>query len=284
MKLLITGGTGYIGSGIARAAAEAGHQVVALAHHGKAKRELEERGYATVPGDLRDPASFARALAEVDGVIHAANTGGEDAARVDEMATRAMVQALEGSGNAFVYTSGVWVLGSTGDEQADESSPPAPAELVAWRADLERWVLDAAGRAVRSMVVRPGIVYGRGGGIPGMMARGELPLVGDGSQRWPMVHVDDLAELYVLAVERGPAGSVLHAVAHEVMASEVAAARAPEEVERLDLKEARRALGAFADALSLDQRVSAAETQALLGWSPKRAAPVASGAAPIQAL
>lgn len=278
MKLFLTGATGYIGSAVARAARAHGHEISVLAHHERARRELADLGYTAVDGDIREPEGFLPALADADGVIHAANSGQEDAAEVDEEVTKAMIRALEGSEKAFLYTSGVWVLGDTGDDAAHEDAVPSPVELVGWRERLESWVLDAANRDVRSVVIRPGIVYGREGGIPGMMARGELPLVGSGAQRWPMVHVDDLAELYVAAVERAPAGSVLHGVAHEATAGDVARAMAPNGLERLDLEEARETLGAFADALALDQRISSARTRELLGWSPARPAPVEAAA------
>jgi nucleoside-diphosphate-sugar epimerase len=128
---------------------------------------------------------------------------------------------------------------------------------------------------VRSVVLRPGIVYGAGGGIPGMLARGELPVVGDGRQRWPLVHLDDLADLYLRALE-APPGSLLHAVdGWEAMIELALAGRvgagAGTTVDRIDLPTARERMGTFADALTLDQRVIAQNTRRLTGWRPKAA-------------
>lgn len=266
MRVFITGATGYIGSRVAGALADAGHDVVALAHHGEARKSLSAVGYETVPGDLYEPAGLADAARGADGVIHAANTGGDDAARIDDEAVRTMVGALEGSGKPFVYTSGIWVLGETGDEPATEETPVAPIDPVAWRGPLEKWLVEASVRGVHTVVIRPGIVYGRNGGIPGMMARGELPIVGDGENRWPVVHVDDLARLYVMALEDAPAGSILHGIG-EVVRSRAVGERL--EAGALPLDEARDRMGGFAEALALDQNIDARRTGELLGWEPR---------------
>jgi nucleoside-diphosphate-sugar epimerase len=224
-----------------------------------------------VPGDLRDPSALAALAASADAVIHAANTNGPDAADVDAAVTRAFLHALAGTAAPFVYTSGVWVLGATGARAADESSPPRPTPAVAWRAGLEAEV--AAARRLRGVVVRPGVVFGEEGGIPGKLARGELPVVGDGAQRWPLVHVRDLADLYVRALG-APPGAVLHGVSTSATMRELAllgrARHGGGAPPSLPLAAARERLGAFADALALDQVVSAARTRALVGWGPER--------------
>jgi nucleoside-diphosphate-sugar epimerase len=97
--------------------------------------------------------------------------------------------------------------------------------------------------------------------------------VGDGRQRWPLVHVDDLAELYVLALHAEP-GTLLHASAGpSIPAREVAEAAAAAHGARAEpwpLEAARATLGAFADALALDQQVSGERARRLLGWAPRR--------------
>lgn len=275
MKVFLTGATGYIGAAVAEALAGAGHDVLALAHSDRAEAAIHERGWTPARGDLREPTSLAAHAGGADAAVHAANTGGADAAEVDTAATRAMLGALAGSGKPFVYTSGVWVLGDTGGLIVDEeTATDHPAALSAWRAALEPEITAAAGRGVRAVVIRPGVVYGRGGGLPGMLARGELPVVGDGRQRWPLVHLDDLADLYLCALE-APAGSLLHGTDGWAAMIELALAGragAGAAVERLDLAAARARLGAFADALALDQRVAADRTRRLTGWTP-RAAP-----------
>ena len=274
MKVLVTGATGYVGSAAAEALRRAGHGVVGLARSAESARKLEAAEYGVRRRDLAEPEGLAPALEDVDAVLHAAGAPGE----VDAAAVSAMLRALEGTGKPFVYVSGAWVLGSTGDRVADEDTPADPTPLVAWRPAVEREVLEAAGRGVRGVVVRAAMVYGRGRGIPASLVRsaqkkGVVRYVGDGSQRWSSVHVDDLAELLVPALDAAP-GTLLHAAAGPVHAArevaEAAAAPWGARVEAWPLDEARSVLGAFADALALDMQVSGERARRLLGWRPER--------------
>ncbi|MBX9246722.1 NAD-dependent epimerase/dehydratase family protein, partial [Actinotalea ferrariae] len=218
MKLLVTGATGYIGSVVVARLADAGHEPVALVRAGSSADRLPA-GTRVVTGDVADADALVAALAEagpLDGVVHLAPSGGLD---VDRAAASAYAETLRPGGGVLVWTTGVWVLGRTGPAPVDEDAATAPIAIVADRAEVERHVL-AAAPDVRAVVVRPGVVHGRGAGIPAMLvdrARtdGVGRHVGGDDVTWPMVHVDDLADLYVAAVERAPAGAVLHGVAEE---------------------------------------------------------------------
>lgn len=266
MNVLITGATGYIGGAVAEAVAGAGHVVHALAHSNAAADAVVRRGWTPAPGTLHDPRALSRLVGGMDAVIHAANTGGADAARVDTAATRAILEGLRGAGRTFVYTSGAWVLGAG---RTDETSAARPAALVSWRAALEQEIRGAA-PDIATVVLRPGIVFGRGGGIPGMIVRGELPVVGVGVQRWPLVHVEDLADLYVRALAAAPA-TILHGVAETVPLRALVRVLTTRTVPSVSLGEARVRLGAFADALALDQAVDSRRTREWTGWSPRHA-------------
>ncbi|HEX6042380.1 NAD-dependent epimerase/dehydratase family protein [Longimicrobium sp.] len=276
MRVFVTGATGYVGTSVVQALRAAGHDVTGLARSDDAAAKLEAGGCAVLRGALTDAGGLAEGARGADAVIHAGATGGADQAEVDTAAVDTMLDALAGSGKPFVYTSGVWVLGATGDDVADEDAPLRPAALVAWRAEVERTVTDAAARGIRTVVLRPGVVYGRGGGTPGTWIaagrkKGVVRYVGDGSQRWPFVHVDDLAELYVLALG-APAGTVLNAAGPSLAvhaAAQAAADATGARAEAWPLEDARARLGAYADALALDQRIGAERARAL-GWRPSR--------------
>jgi nucleoside-diphosphate-sugar epimerase len=280
MRVFLTGASGYIGTAVATALGRAAHQVSGLARSDEAERRLRARGVRPVRGDLTDPAVLEQAAREADGVIHTASTNDARAAEVDARAVEALLAGLTESGKPFIYTSGIWVHGDTGGRVVDESSPLEPAGIVAWRPAVERKVLDAAARGVRAVVIRPAMVYGNGGGIPAMLARsarqgGAAQHVGSGRNRWPVVHVEDLAELYLLALERAPAGTVLLAANSEtVTLGEIARAAsegagAGGKTTAWALPEAREVIGPLADALALDQRVSSVRARQLLGWVPR---------------
>ncbi len=278
MKVFLTGATGYIGSAVADALRGAGHEVAGLARSDAAADRLTAMGVQPVPGDLTDPASLAAAARAADAVINAAttNTPGPDTAAVD-----AILDALRGSRKPFIYTSGIWAYGDTGGRVVTETSATTPTPLVAWRSPVERAVLQAGADGIRSIVIQPAVVYGRSGGIPAKFVEsarrdGAAKFVGNGENRWPLVHVEDLAELYLRALERAPAGTLLIAVAGpSVRVGDIARAAsegagAGGKVVAWPLAEARQVLGPYADALALDQQASARRAEELLGWKPFR--------------
>ncbi|MEV2272328.1 NAD-dependent epimerase/dehydratase family protein [Nonomuraea africana] len=283
MKILLIGASGYVGSAVAEHLEGAGHQVVELARpgDGESSRRRERR-----VGDLTDPRSLTSAVtADIDAVVNLATPTGD--AEADANAVAALTDPLRGSGRAFVYTSGVWVLGATGPGPVDESSPTNPIPIVGYRPRIERQVLDTAEHGVRTSVIRPGIVHGRGGGIPALLVdlarkHGAPTFIGEESVRWPMVHIDDLADLFVAVVERAPAGTLWHGVCepavtvHDLVSAVGRAAGISARPQAWPLDEAREALGApFADALALDQSVSGAAAREKLGWRPQREGAVA---------
>ncbi|MGW6564125.1 NAD-dependent epimerase/dehydratase family protein [Streptomyces sp. NPDC054975] len=277
MKVLVLGATGYIGSAVVARLTLDGHDVVPLV---KDAASLHSDMPVRV-GDLADPASLRAAVTDdVDAVINLSTPTGDEA--MDTAALEALLAPLRGTGRAFVYTSGVWVLGATGNAPATEDAGTDPIAIVGYRPRIEQRVLTATGDDVRTVVIRPGVVYGRDGGIPALMTgwareHGAGRYVGPVATRWPMVHVDDLAELYVLATTKAYPGDLLHGVAWEsvpvaaVAAAADIAAGGIGRAEPWPLAEAVKVLGApFAEALALDQVVSGRRAVDELGWRPSR--------------
>jgi nucleoside-diphosphate-sugar epimerase len=278
MKVFLTGATGYIGTAVADRLRAAGHAITGLARSDEAAARLKSSGITPARGDFTDPASVGSAARQADGVISMATTYNP---AIDGPAIDSILEALAGTNKPFVYTSGIWSHGDTGGAVVDETSPPRPAALVAWRQGVEDRVQAAARRGIRTVVIRPAIVYGRGGGLPAEFVQsarkeGAARYVGTGKNRWPFVHVDDLADLYLLALEQAPAGSVLLGVAgpsrtvSDVAAAASRGAGAGGRTVAWPLEEARQKLGPYADALVLDQQASGRRAQELLGWQPHR--------------
>jgi nucleoside-diphosphate-sugar epimerase len=280
MNVFLTGATGYIGSVVAEALIRHGHRVTGLARSEVAAEKLRVAGVKPVNGDLHNAAGISEAATASDGVIHAASTNDQDAPSADLQTVKTILGSLEGSKKPFVYTSGIWVLGDTGDAVADEHTPLKPTPLVAWRPAVEQLVLDAAEHKVRSVVIRPAIVFGRGGGLVTSFAKsaketGAARYIGTGENRWPLVHIDDLAELYVIAIERAKPGTLLYAAfgpslrVRRIAEEASRAVGAEGRTNRWPIEEARAQLGPLADALLLDQQISSGRAISEYDWTPK---------------
>ena len=286
MKVFVTGGTGYIGSAVVRSLLARNHTVIGLARSEQSAQRLTDMGVQPYVGVLEDISSLASAAKNAEAVVHTAFNYDnwskmDESYAAEQAAVSVMLDAIAGTGGAFIYTSGAGTIGDTGMTVAAEDVVPNPPLFVQVRAQIERLVLDAANRSVRSIVVRPGLVYGRGGsGLVNLLitlARqaGVGRTFGDGENAWSTVHIDDLGDLYALALEKAPAGSVLHAVAGEpITMREIVAAISRTlgyggRIEAWAIEEAHQQYGDLADSIASEKRLSAGRTKALLGWTPE---------------
>jgi nucleoside-diphosphate-sugar epimerase len=282
MKVFVTGGTGYIGSAVSLQLKKAGHDVQALVRNKDKASVLQGAGVKLVQGDLANPAGYAAAAYGVQAIVHCASDSGPQHVELDRKSIQNARELLHGRvGATFIYTSGIWVLGDTAGAVADESTSTNPAQIAAWRPAHEQITLGLSKEGIRAVVVRPGIVYGGArGGIPASMfgsalKQGAAQMIGEGANHWPLVHVEDLAELYVRLVERAPAGSIFHAAdasTHTLREIAEAASRAAGKggkVSALPLDKARQSMGPFADALALDQKLSSEKARTELDWRPR---------------
>jgi nucleoside-diphosphate-sugar epimerase len=274
MRVLLTGATGYIGSAALDALVRAGHEVTALVRGPSSAGAIVARGARAVAGDLATPESYREAARGFDGYVHTAFESSARAVEVDAAAIAVLGGLAAETRAAFVYTSGVWVLGDT-DGPADETAPRRPTALVAFRPAHEDAVLQLARQGVRPIVVRPGVVYGGGRGILGDMLKdaenGLMRVIGSGKNHWPHVYDRDLADLYARLLAAPEAAGIYHATdeADETVNDvvEAIARHAPSrpDIRYMPVSEAQRKLGAYADALALDQIVRCPRARAL-GW------------------
>jgi nucleoside-diphosphate-sugar epimerase len=279
MRIFVTGASGYIGAAVVRELVAHGHQVSGLARSDAAADAVRGFGAEVVRGDLQTLDVLAGAVSQHEATVHAAFFRGPEFVEAEWSALETMLSAAP-AGSAFVNTSGSWVYGDRGDAVVDEDAPLAPIALVAWRPRHEARVLESAARGVRPIVIRPSVVYGDGRGMVGAMVEqarhGPVRIVGDGSNRWPLVRVDALAELYRRALEHPNARGIYNA-ARGAAVPYVEIARAAARVgggdgtvEHLTLESARAAMGPYADALALDLQISSAKAERELGWAPHR--------------
>jgi nucleoside-diphosphate-sugar epimerase len=176
----------------------------------------------------------------------------------------------------MIYTSGVWVLGNQA-APAGEDAPLDPPEVVAWRPEHERRVLDARAVGLRTAVVRPGLVYGGSRGVVADLfkdaANGLVRVIGAGDNHWPLIYERDLAELYARILANEAASGVYHANdegderVNDLVTAIAAHAPIRPSVRHMPMAEARQKIGPVADALVLDQIVRSPRARAI-GWQP----------------
>jgi nucleoside-diphosphate-sugar epimerase len=277
MRVFLTGATGYIGGAVCDVLVRGGHAVSALARPSAKAQMLKRKGVEVLTGDLSDIAVNREALTGFDAYVHTAFESSTRGVELDELIIRTIREVAWRAGRStFIYTSGVWVLGTT-REPVDEAAPLNPPETVAYRPAHEQLVLEANGGGVRAIVVRPGIVYGGARGIVSEMLKdadnGIIRVIGSGENRWPLVYDRDLADLYLRLLTSGEASGVYHATDESdervndlVRAMSLHVAHKPE-VRYMPLPEARSRFGAYADAIVLDQVVRSPRAKGL-GWTP----------------
>jgi nucleoside-diphosphate-sugar epimerase len=287
MRVFITGASGYIGGSVAAALVAAGHRVSGLARTDEAAAALADRGITPVRGTLDEPEVLAKAAREADVTINAANAGHRSAAE-------AMIEALTGAGKTFVHTDGSSIVGTRArgelvDAIFDEDTPFTPTPQRAPRVEIDKMVRNAANRGARSVVIAPSLIYGRGRGhnphsiqVPWLIRlakkSGVAKHIGPGENRWANVHIDDLVALYLLAIEKAPAGAFYYAENGENSMREMCEAISRMlgqggRTQSMSIAEAAAEWGdgPANDTMGSNSRVRAKRARAELGWRPNAA-------------
>jgi nucleoside-diphosphate-sugar epimerase len=286
MRIFLTGATGYVGGAVLDALLRGGHDVTALVRDNEKAARLAARGAHPVIGNVAQPESFRAAAEAQDGYVHAAldRSSGRGPA-IERAALDAILEAAKrpGPGGApaprkrfMIFTSGMWVLGNAPEPTA-EDAPLRPTGLASHRPAHEQLVLDAATDRLRTIVVRPGVVYGGGRGTVSDLFKGAsnglVRVVGDGNNHWPLVYDRDLGDLYARLVANESASGIYHANDEgDERVNDLVDAISPylpvrPDVRHVPIDEARAQMGPYADALALDQRVRSPRARAL-GWMP----------------
>lgn len=285
MRVLVLGGTGSIGSAVVRELVARGHIVFGLARSGVSAAKLGEWGATSIAGDIASPSSWTMGLPPLDAIIHAACDFNIEMGAIDQHLLDVMLAALASQPKRprFIYSGGCWLFGPTGDAVATEETPFNPLPAFAWMLPHLQRVLSAP--EVEGIVIHPAMVYTPQGGVFQRFARDSrerdaIRVVGSEAVRWPLVHSEDLAILYALALERAPAGSSYIGAAVEGLAVGMVArafakrlgTRRPEP-EIISADSVAAELGEWARGYALDQRLSSTRASYELGWQPRHLDP-----------
>jgi nucleoside-diphosphate-sugar epimerase len=287
MNVFVLGGTGAIGGAVVRVLRARAHDVVGLARSKASADKLRQAGADVINGDIAVPERWVTALPPLDAAIHMACDFATDMAALDRCLLDVLLPALAAQRQRvrFAYTGGCWLFGETGGEAATEASPFDPLPAFAWMVPHLQRVLAAA--EIDGVVIHPAMVYAGAGGVfrrfaGEAAAHAAIRVVGGEAVRWPLVHSDDLAALYVLALQRAPKGeSYIGACVEAMPVGRIARAfarrfgTARQEPDIISSAAIAAELGDWARGYALDRRLSGAKARRELGWQPEHLDPEA---------
>ena len=288
--VFVTGSTGYLGGALVRALLERDHDVLGLVRDEARADALARAGCELVLGDLDDAAVLGAAARRADAVMNAADSDHRGA-------VEALLNALAGTGKPLLHTSGSSIVaddarGEHSDKVFTEAdvTPGAGFRPVAEKAPrlaIDRLVLGGARRGIRTVVLCNALLYGHGRGLSRESAQlprlrdlavrtGTARHVGRGRNVWSSVHLDDAIDLYLLALEKAPAGAFYFVESGEAdfkamtQAIADAAGLGPAESIEIDSAIAEWGYVPAVYALGSNSRVRAQRARTELGWAPKR--------------
>jgi len=285
MNIFITGSAGFIGGSIATGLVQRGHQVTGLVRSAEQAEEMLNLGITPVIGTLDDSALLTEQARKADAVINAASS--------DHLgAVEALIAGLKGSNKTFLHTSGSSIVGdASGGKGSDviyiEGQLPEPTPDKAARVAIDNLVLDAARQGVNSAVICNTLIYGHSLGVkrdsvqlPRLLKQARksniVRHVGPGQNIWSNVHIEDVVELYALALEKNQPGTFYFVESGEAafvdMTHAIAEALGLPAAQDWPLKDAEAEWGyEMANyGLGSNSRVRGKNARELLGWAPKR--------------
>jgi nucleoside-diphosphate-sugar epimerase len=283
MKLFLLGASGYIGGSVALALLRAGHQLVGLARTEEKGRQLATLGIQPVIGTLDSADVIAQSVRETDGVINAADSD-------HRFVVETIAQEIRGTDKVFIHTSGSSIVadpaaGEPSNFIYDEETEFEPDAHKLKRVEIDRFVRSIEG--ARAIVICPTMIYGEGHGLnkksvqlPRLVDQarksGISRVIGRGLNRWSNVHIDDLFALYILALEKAPAGAFYFAENGEESFLELGRRireelKLDEDVQQWPLEAAIAEWGYEMAVFGLgsNSRVRANRARKELGWKPQ---------------
>lgn len=219
-NIFLTGVTGFIGGSVASKLLEAGHTVTGLVRKKEDIPGVEALGINAIHGSIDGPELVQCLASEADVVI---NTADADHPYV----VSTLLTCLKDTGKTFIQTSGSSIVGDKAagawrTEKQYKSLPKQPLLEKVGRVAINREIIGSARQGIRSIVICPSMIYGEGLGlkknsiqVPMLVEAcrelGTALVIGAGKNTWSNVHIEDLADLYLLAMEKAQAGSFFYA-------------------------------------------------------------------------
>jgi dihydroflavonol-4-reductase len=203
-KCFVTGATGFTGGHLARTLANEGHRVRALVRPGSNTEQLRHPNIELVSGQLTDPKAVDAAVQGCEKVFHIAavfRTAGHPDSHYYDVNVGGTVNVLEAARRAgcerVVHCSTGGVHGHIEDPPASETYRLKPDDVYQRsKVEAEKAVQSAVTQGQRAVVFRPGAIYGEGDlrflKLFGSIAKKRFFMIGTGTPRLHLVHVDDL--------------------------------------------------------------------------------------------
>jgi nucleoside-diphosphate-sugar epimerase len=280
MKVVLFGASGHVGFPVALALVRNGHIVVGVSRNPKTSKLFRTNEIIPAVGDIFEPSTWKEHLVDADVVIDCAAGDIHSSSLKLLHAISSTAESVRPAGIpkvAYIYTSGTWVHGDNRSTLRSDGSPlPNASPITAWRPGVEQEIIGNKG--VRGIVIRPSVCYGRAGSLTAFLFNqgksSEITWFGTQGGGMALIHVDDLAECYLLAVEKNHIANglifdcsqdhsesidgILHAfAAHVGIPSDKIKYRAPE--------------NGLEEALAATSKLRPTLARSLLGWAPRKA-------------
>jgi len=212
-SVLVTGGSGFLGTSIVRRLVDRGDRVRSLARN--LYPALEAMGVEQVQGNIADPATVDEACRGMDAVFHTAAKPppwGEydDYYQTNVVGTRNVIEAcLHQQVSRLIFTSTPSVIFNGDDLEGVDESFPYPAKYTSYypatKAMAEQRVVKAADQGLNTIILRPHEIWGPGDPhfVPRLLARAKkLKQIGDGKNLVDTTYIDNAADAHLLAADK----------------------------------------------------------------------------------